>query len=54
MYYMLQVDIEEVKTLPPIEVTRLEYELKEKWNEDMILSLKESLEVVQQEIDILS
>ena len=31
-----------------------EYELKEKWNEDMIMSLKESVEVMQQEVDILS
>jgi len=54
MYYTLQADIEEAKTLPPTEVTRLEYELKEKWNEDMILSLKESLEVTSQEVDILS
>lgn len=54
MYYTLQADIEEAKTLPPTEVTRLEYELKEKWNEDMILSLKESLEVIQQEVDILN
>jgi len=54
MYYTLQEDIRLAKTLPPVEVTRLEYELKEKWNEDMILSLKESLEVTQQEVDILS
>ena len=26
MYYTLQADIEEAKKLPPIEVTRLEYE----------------------------
>jgi len=54
MYYTLQADIEEAKTLPPTEVTRLEYELKEKWNEDMILSLKEAVEVLDQEIEILS
>ena len=54
MYYTLQEDIRLAKTIPPVEVTRLEYELKEKWNEDMILSLKESLEVTQQEVDILS
>jgi hypothetical protein len=29
MYYTLQADIEEAKKLPPTEVTRLEYELKE-------------------------
>jgi predicted PP-loop superfamily ATPase len=45
MYYTLQADIEEAKSLPPIEVTRLEYELKEEWNEDMIMQLKEAVEV---------
>jgi hypothetical protein len=29
MYYTLQEDIAQAKTLPPVEVTRLEYELKE-------------------------
>ena len=49
------------KTLPPVEVTRLEYELKEKWNEDMIIDLKERVEMLEQvddvvfeEIDVIS
>ena len=46
MYYTLQADIEEAKKLPPIEVTRLEYELKEEWNEDMIIQLKDAVEAV--------
>jgi hypothetical protein len=61
MYYKLQEDIVEAKTLPPTEVTRLEYELKEKWNEDMIMDLKERVDMLEQvddvafeEIDILS
>ena len=61
MYYKLQEDIAEAKTLPPTEVTRLEYELKEKWNEDMIMDLKERVDMLEQvddvafeEIDILS
>mgnify|MGYP003142487782 FL=1 len=53
MYYTLQADIEEAKKLPPIEVTRLEYELKEEWNEDMIIQLKESVEVLQETQSIL-
>ena len=53
MYYTLQADIEEAKKLPPIEVTRLEYELKEKWNEDMIMQLKEAVEVMEETQDIL-
>ena len=43
MYYTLQEDIRLAKTLPPVEVTRLEYELKEEWNEDMILQLKDQV-----------
>jgi len=43
MYYTLQADIQEAKKLPPIEVTRLEYELKEEWNEKMIMQLKDEL-----------
>lgn len=53
MYYTLQADIEEAKTLPPVEVTRLEYELKEEWNEDMIMQLKERVEVLEETTDIL-
>jgi len=53
MYYTLQADIEEAKKLPPIEVTRLEYELKEEWNEKMIMQLKEAVEVLEETNDIL-
>ena len=53
MYYTLQADIEEAKTLPPIEVTRLEYELKEKLNEKMILQLKDQVEMLEQTSNIL-
>ncbi len=53
MYYTLQADIEEAKTLPPVEVTRLEYELKEEWNEKMIMQLKEAVEVLEETQDIL-
>jgi len=53
MYYTLQADIEEARKLPPIEVTRLEYELKEEWNEKMILQLKDQVEMLQETSDIL-
>ena len=53
MYYTLQADIEEAKTLPPVEVTRLEYELKEEWNEKMIMQLKERVEVLEETTNIL-
>ena len=53
MYYTLQADIEEAKKLPPIEVTRLEYELKEEWNEKMIMDLKERVEMLEQVDDVV-
>jgi lipid II:glycine glycyltransferase (peptidoglycan interpeptide bridge formation enzyme) len=53
MYYTLQADIEEAKKLPPIEVTRLEYELKEEWNEKMIMQLKDQVDMLEQTQDIL-
>jgi len=53
MYYTLQADIEEAKKLPPVEVTRLEYELKEEWNEKMIMQLKDQVEVLEETADIL-
>ena len=53
MYYTLQEDIAEAKTLPPTEVTRLEYELKEKWNEDMIMDLEERVNMLEQIDDVV-
>ena len=53
MYYTLQADIEEAKSLPPVEVSRLEYELKEEWNEKMIMQLKDQVEVLEGTQDIL-
>ncbi len=53
MYYTLQEDIRLAKTLPPVEVTRLEYELKEKWNEDMIIDLKERVDMLEQVDDVV-
>ena len=53
MYYTLQEDIRLAKTLPPVEVTRLEYELKEEWNEKMIMQLKDQVKVLEETTDIL-
>jgi hypothetical protein len=53
MYYTLQEDIRLAKTLPPVEVTRLEYELKEEWNEEMILQLEDQVEMLEETQDIL-
>ncbi len=53
MYYTLQEDIAQAKTLPPVEVTRLEYELKEEWNEKMIMQLTDQVDILKETQDIL-
>ena len=53
MYYTLQADIEEAKQLPPAEVKRLEYDLREEWNEKMI-TLNDRIDMMEETIDILS
>ena len=53
MYYTLQADIEEAKKLPPIEVERLEYDLKEQWNEANINDLKERVDMLEQVDDVV-
>ncbi len=53
MYYTLQADIEEAKKLPPIEVERLEYDLKEQWNEQSINALKERVDMLEQVDDVV-
>ena len=52
MYYTLQEDIAEAKTLPQVEVSRLEYELKEEWNEKMIIDLSERVNMLEQIDDV--
>ena len=61
MYYTLQEDIEAAKNLPPVEVGRLEYDLKEKWNHENIEDVLERVNMLEQvddvifeEIDVLS
>ena len=61
MYYTLQDDIEAAKNLPPVEIGRLEYDLKEKWNHENIEDMLERVNMLEQvddvifeEIDVLS
>ena len=53
MYYTLQADIQEAKKLPPIEVERLEYDLKEQWNEQNINNLKQRVDMLEQVDDVV-
>ena len=61
MYYTLQDDIAEARNLPPVEIGRLEYDLKEKWNHENIEDILERVNMLEQvddvifeEIDVLS
>ena len=53
MYYTLQEDIAEAKILPPTEVKRLEYDLKEQSNKENIEDLKERVDMLEQVDDVL-
>ena len=53
MYYTLQEDIQLAKTLPPVEVKRLEYDLKEQWNKQNIDELIERVDMLEEANDIL-
>ena len=53
MYYTLQADIEEAKKLPPTEVKRLEYDLKEEWNKENINDLKQRVNMLEQVDDVV-
>ena len=53
MYYTLQADIAEAKTLPPTEVKRLEFDLKEEWTQKMIESLDQRVNMLEQMGNIL-
>ena len=48
MYYTLQADIEEAKKLPPTEVKRLEYDLKQQWQTEHIEDLEERVNMLEQ------
>jgi hypothetical protein len=53
MYYTLQDDIALAKTLPPVEVGRLEYDLKEKWNHENIEDILERVNMLEQVDDVI-
>jgi len=50
MYYTLQGDIEEAKTLPPAQIERLEYDLKREWMETHIINLEKEVKDLRQEL----
>ena len=53
MYYTLQEDIAEAKKLPPTEVKRLEYDLKEQWNKENIEDLTQRVDMLEQVEDVI-
>ena len=53
MYYTLQADIEIAKSEPKSAIERLEDDLKEEWNEKMILGLKEQIDILEEKQDLL-
>ena len=53
MYYTLQADIEEAKKLPPTEVKRLEYDLKQQWQTEHIEDLEERVNMLEQVDDVV-
>ena len=53
MYYTLQADIEVAKNEPKAAIERLEYDLKEEWNEKSILNLQERIEMLEEGQDLL-
>ncbi len=46
MYYSLQSDIDEAKKLPPSEIKRLEYDLKQEWQTGHIEDLEEKVDEI--------
>ena len=53
MYYTLQEDIALAKELPPVEIGRLEYELKEEWNHENIEDILKRVEMLEQVDDVI-
>ena len=46
MYYSLQTDIEEAKKMPPAEIERMEYDLKQEWQTKHIEDLEEKVDEI--------
>ena len=46
MYYTLQSDIEDAKKMPPAEIERMEYDLKQQWQTEHINDLEEKVDEI--------
>ena len=46
MYYTLESDIEDAKKMPPAEIKRMEYDLKQKWQTEHIEDLEEKVDEI--------
>jgi len=46
MYYSLESDIEEAKSLPPAVIDRIEYDLKQEWQTKHIEKLEEKVDEI--------
>ena len=46
MYYTLQSDIEDAKKMPPAEIERMEYDLKQQWQIEHINDLEEKVDEI--------
>jgi hypothetical protein len=46
MYYTLQSDIDDAKKLPPAEIERMEYDLKQEWQTEHIDELEEKVDEI--------
>ena len=46
MYYTLQGEIEEAKKMPPAEIERMEYDLKQEWQTKHIEDLEEKIDEI--------
>ena len=46
MYYTLQGEIEEAKKMPPAQIERMEYDLKQEWQTKHIEDLEEKIDEI--------
>jgi hypothetical protein len=53
MYYALQSDIDEAKRLPPSEVSRTEYDLKDQLIRETIINIEDKVDDNGRKLDII-
>lgn len=53
MYYALQSDIDEAKRLPPAEVSRTEYDLKDQLIRETIINIEEKVDDNGEKLDLI-